>query len=232
MARHIQRVLMRPNRLSRPRRIAVTTVTALSLLASGAVAYWSTPGEANASANLATLPSPTISTATPGAGTVELTWSAVTPPGGGTVEYFVTRDGGSPGGGCPKLRLSLDRDELHRHGRPDRHARVHGHGRVAHLDGDEHGQIGDRRVRSDHPSRARSRERHAHRRRGRQPDDHRQGREQQHGPHLHRRSQPHLRRRRRIAQCHQAGRDRPLGHGQKLRRSHRNHVHRRQGHGG
>ncbi|MGO9247152.1 MAG: hypothetical protein ACLP7W_00960 [Solirubrobacteraceae bacterium] len=92
---------MRPNRLSRPRRIAVTTVTALSLLASGAVAYWSTPGEANASANLATLPSPTISTATPGAGTVELTWSAVTPPGGGTVEYFVTRDGGSPGGGCP-----------------------------------------------------------------------------------------------------------------------------------
>jgi hypothetical protein len=92
---------MRPNRLRRLRRIVATTVMAMGLLGSGALAYWSTPGEASASANLATLSAPTISTATPCAGTVELEWSAVTPPGGGTVEYYVTRDGGAPGGGCP-----------------------------------------------------------------------------------------------------------------------------------
>ena len=74
---------------------------ALSLLAPGAFAYWSNAGEVNASANLATLSAPTISSATPGAGTVALTWSAITPPAGGTVEYYVTRDGSAPGSGCP-----------------------------------------------------------------------------------------------------------------------------------
>jgi hypothetical protein len=74
---------------------------ALSLLAPGAFAYWSNADEVNASANLATLSAPTISSATPGAGTVELTWSAITPPAGGTVEYYVTRDGSAPGSGCP-----------------------------------------------------------------------------------------------------------------------------------
>jgi hypothetical protein len=83
------------------RRIAVSTVVALSLLSAGAFAYWSNTGEANASASLATLSAPTISSATAGAGTVALTWSAVTPPAGGTVEYFVTRDGGAPSSGCP-----------------------------------------------------------------------------------------------------------------------------------
>ncbi len=92
---------MRPNRLGRPRRIAATTVMALSLLAAGAIAYWSNTGQANASAILATLPSPTISSATPGAQTVELAWSAITPPANGTVEYFVARDGGAPSSGCP-----------------------------------------------------------------------------------------------------------------------------------
>jgi hypothetical protein len=74
---------------------------ALSLPAQGACAYWSNTGEANASANLATLSSPTITSTTPGAETVELKWSAVTPPAGGTVEYFVTRDGSAPSSGCP-----------------------------------------------------------------------------------------------------------------------------------
>ena len=83
------------------RRIAVTTVMALSLLVAGVFGYWSGAGTVNASASLATLSSPTISNATPGAETVELTWSAVTPPASGTVEYYVTRDGGAPGGGCP-----------------------------------------------------------------------------------------------------------------------------------
>jgi hypothetical protein len=82
-------------------RIAAGTVVALSLLSAGAFAYWSNAGEASASASLTTLSAPTISSATAGAGTVGLTWSAVTPPGSGTVEYYVTRDGGSAGGGCP-----------------------------------------------------------------------------------------------------------------------------------
>jgi hypothetical protein len=91
---------MRPNRLTRPRRITATIVIALSL-AAGVFAYWSNTGQATASALLATLSPPTISSATPGAQTVELTWSAVTPPAGGTVEYFVARDGGAPSSGCP-----------------------------------------------------------------------------------------------------------------------------------
>ena len=92
---------MRPNRLGRPRRIAAATVSALSLLAAGSFAYWSNTGQANASAILATLSSPAISLATPGAQTVELTWSTITAPASGTVEYFVTRDGGAPSSGCP-----------------------------------------------------------------------------------------------------------------------------------
>ncbi len=90
-----------PQRLRTLWWIAVTTVMALNLLAHSAFAYWSSAGEANAAANLATLSTPAISSATAGAGTVELTWSAVTAPGAGAVEYYVTRDGGVPGGGCP-----------------------------------------------------------------------------------------------------------------------------------
>jgi hypothetical protein len=98
---------MRPNLLRRhPRRIATTIVVALSLpalslLAAGAFAYWPNAGEASASVSLATLAAPTISSVTAGAGTVALTWSAVTPPAGGTVEYYVTRDGGAPSSACP-----------------------------------------------------------------------------------------------------------------------------------
>jgi hypothetical protein len=92
---------MRPSRLRTLWWIAVTTVMALNLLAQGALAYWSSTGEANAPSNLATLFSPAISSATAGAETVELTWSAVAPPGAGAVEYYVTRDGRTPGGNCP-----------------------------------------------------------------------------------------------------------------------------------
>ncbi|MGA8363420.1 MAG: hypothetical protein WB709_02750 [Solirubrobacteraceae bacterium] len=77
------------------------TVMVMSLLTAGAFAYWSNTGQANASAILATLPAPTISSVTPGAQTVELTWSTITAPANGTIEYFVTRDGGAPSSGCP-----------------------------------------------------------------------------------------------------------------------------------
>ena len=36
--------------------------------------------------------------ATPGAGTVALSWNPVTAPDGGSVTYYVTRDGGAPAG--------------------------------------------------------------------------------------------------------------------------------------
>ena len=83
------------------RRIAATTVGVLGLLVAGACAYWSGAGAVSASASVATLSAPAISKAAPGAGTVELAWSAVTAPASGTVEYYVTRDGGAPGSGCP-----------------------------------------------------------------------------------------------------------------------------------
>jgi hypothetical protein len=81
--------------------VVALSLPALSLLTAGAFAYWSGAGEASASASLATLTAPTISSATAGAGTVALTWSAVTAPASGTVEYYVTRDGGAPSSGCP-----------------------------------------------------------------------------------------------------------------------------------
>jgi hypothetical protein len=71
-------------------------------LAGSALAFFSANGTGNAAAAVSKLTAPTITAATPAAGgAVTLTWSAVTPPGEGTVTYYVTRDGGKPGGNCP-----------------------------------------------------------------------------------------------------------------------------------
>ncbi|MGN6558715.1 MAG: hypothetical protein ACTHLH_12005 [Solirubrobacterales bacterium] len=71
-------------------------------LAGSALAYFSAGGTGNVAAAVTTLPTPSITAATPAAGgTVTLTWSAVTPPGEGSVSYYVTRDGGKPAGNCP-----------------------------------------------------------------------------------------------------------------------------------
>jgi len=69
--------------------------------AAGALAYFSSTGTGTASSGLAVLSPPTISSATPGAGTVTLSWSAVGAPGPGTVSYYVSRDGAAPEGNCP-----------------------------------------------------------------------------------------------------------------------------------
>jgi hypothetical protein len=67
-----------------------------------ALAYFLAAGTGAGNATVNTLNAPTITGATPGAGTVALSWSSVPPPGGsGTVSYHVTRDGGAPGGNCP-----------------------------------------------------------------------------------------------------------------------------------
>jgi hypothetical protein len=78
----------------------VSVVVALAA-AVGALAYFTTTGTGSASVGVTVLAAPTISSATPGAGTVALSWSAVSAPGPGTVSYYVRRDGGAPEGDCP-----------------------------------------------------------------------------------------------------------------------------------
>jgi len=75
--------------------LVLTTMTAV------VSAFWTSSGQGNVSATLASLGAPTITSATTGAETVALSWSAVTPPGEGTVEYYVTRDGSTASAGCP-----------------------------------------------------------------------------------------------------------------------------------
>jgi hypothetical protein len=89
--------------MSHTRLRALAPALALALLATAAVvsAFWTGSGQASNSATVATLATPTITSATTGAETVALSWSAITPPGEGTVEYYVTRDGSTASAGCP-----------------------------------------------------------------------------------------------------------------------------------
>jgi hypothetical protein len=89
--------------MSHTRLRTLAPALALALLATAAVvsAFWTSSGQGNVSATLATLGAPAITSATTGAETVALSWSAVTPPGEGTVEYYVTRDGSTASAGCP-----------------------------------------------------------------------------------------------------------------------------------
>jgi trimeric autotransporter adhesin len=85
--------------------VGVVTITGLlaALSVCGAAsAHFSTTGVGTGSGLDGTLSAPTITSATAGAGTVQLTWSAVTPPAGaGAVRYYVSRSGGAPSGSCP-----------------------------------------------------------------------------------------------------------------------------------
>jgi hypothetical protein len=82
--------------------LAAAAVVALLGLAAGAQAYLTARGAGRATAAVTTLPAPTITSATPGAASVRLAWSAVTPPGAGAVSYAVTRDAGAAGGDCSR----------------------------------------------------------------------------------------------------------------------------------
>jgi hypothetical protein len=76
---------------------AVFGVTAAS-------AYVSTTGSGHGAATLGTLTAPAAPTATPGAGTVALSWSSVSPPtGSDTVSYYLQRNGADAGGDCPTM---------------------------------------------------------------------------------------------------------------------------------
>lgn len=83
----------------RGRLIAVLLLAVLGTTA--AWAYWSQPSKGSASGHVGSLGAPTISNATPGAGTVALSWTAVTAPAGGTVSYYVSRDGAAASSACP-----------------------------------------------------------------------------------------------------------------------------------
>ena len=131
---------MRPNRLRRLRRIATTTVVALSLLAPGASAYWSNAGEGSASASLATLSAPTID-ATPGNESVELTGGRSPPPAGArsnTLSLATATARRLPGSRSPSTVTSCT-DTV-----SGRHPHIHGHRGLALLDGYERGKNGHR----------------------------------------------------------------------------------------
>src|SRR5205085_5762394 len=94
---------------------ALNRLTSLRVLRAGALAvgialgvafaslgYFTAAGAGAGAASVGSVGTSTVTTATPGAGTVALTWSGVPPPNGaGTVSYSLLRDGGSPGGNCP-----------------------------------------------------------------------------------------------------------------------------------
>jgi hypothetical protein len=64
-----------------------------------AYAYFTSQGGGAGAVTTGSLAIPVMNTATPGAGTVALTWGAVPPPATGSVSYFVTANGGIPPGG-------------------------------------------------------------------------------------------------------------------------------------
>ena len=80
---------------------AVVCLLALVAAAMYASAYYSATGRGSAAALVGTLGAPTITNATAGAGTVALTWSAVSAPASGAVTYYVSRDGGAASAACP-----------------------------------------------------------------------------------------------------------------------------------
>jgi hypothetical protein len=75
---------------------------AMLALAGSALGYFSTKGTGTLTAAVGSLTVPTISSAKAAAGgTVTLTWAESSTPEG--VAYYVTRNGGTPGGNCPSL---------------------------------------------------------------------------------------------------------------------------------
>jgi hypothetical protein len=83
------------------RRIGALVALGAAAVAVAAIAYWSATGSGSAAGSVGKLAASTISSATAGAGTVQLSWTTVAPPGSGPVTYYVTRNGGAPAGNCP-----------------------------------------------------------------------------------------------------------------------------------
>ncbi|TMC48515.1 MAG: hypothetical protein E6J20_18805, partial [Chloroflexi bacterium] len=95
--RHLRSFRARYRRLS----ILLAAAAVALGIGIGVYAYFTSHGTANASASVGSLSAPIITDGTPGAGTVDLTWSAITPPVADTVTYSVSRNGGDAAGNCP-----------------------------------------------------------------------------------------------------------------------------------
>jgi len=78
-------------------------IAAVALLAAvmDASAYVTASGGGSAAGSVTTLAAPSITRTSTGAGTVTLTWSAVSAPASGAVSYYVSRDGGAASAACP-----------------------------------------------------------------------------------------------------------------------------------
>jgi hypothetical protein len=83
------------------RRTLVLLLLAVLLASTTTWAFWAAKSSGSASGHIGSLPAPQISSATPGGGTVALSWTAVSAPAGGTVSYYVSRDGGAASSACP-----------------------------------------------------------------------------------------------------------------------------------
>jgi hypothetical protein len=83
------------------RRALLLTLCAALAASTVAWAFWAAQGNGAASGHVGSLDAPSIVSATPGGGTVALSWSAVATPGSGSGSYYVSRDGGAAGGACP-----------------------------------------------------------------------------------------------------------------------------------
>ncbi len=81
--------------------LAGAVVVVAMAVAVGVLAYWSSSGTGNAAVSVGTLAAPSITSATPGGGSVSLAWSTVAAPGPGAITYSVERGAGSAGGTCP-----------------------------------------------------------------------------------------------------------------------------------
>jgi len=80
---------------------ALAIIAVLAFACGSSLAYFTGPGSGSAAAAVSSLSGPVITNAEPAAGgTVSLAWEGVTAPGTPSVNYFVTRDGGNPGGNC------------------------------------------------------------------------------------------------------------------------------------
>jgi hypothetical protein len=82
---------------------ALCVAIAVVAVSGTAVAYFSASGLGSASAAVTQLTAPTAAATPATGGTVSLTWQATSAPGPETVTYYVTRNGGEPGGTCPKV---------------------------------------------------------------------------------------------------------------------------------
>jgi hypothetical protein len=83
------------------RRTPILLLLAVLVASTTAWAYWAAKSNGSASGQIGSLSAPQISSATPGGGTVALSWTAVSAPAGGTVSYYVRRDGGAASSACP-----------------------------------------------------------------------------------------------------------------------------------